>query len=175
MRVPAGPELRDIHLPPPPGWWPPAPGWWVLAALLSIVIVGATVLWRRHMRRHHYVDAVMVELDALAARHAIDADHSALAAGISQLLRRVARQHDPDAVHLRGGAWQTLLQSLAPKVDVTRLVALDEIIYRRDLPVDATEVVAAAKAWLRVPLSRKHASMKALLVAGDAREGKAHA
>ncbi|RLB67278.1 MAG: DUF4381 domain-containing protein, partial [Deltaproteobacteria bacterium] len=20
--------LKDIHLPPAPGWWPPAPGWW---------------------------------------------------------------------------------------------------------------------------------------------------
>lgn len=33
-------QLRDIHVPQPPGWWPPAPGWWLLAMLLA-----AGVLW----------------------------------------------------------------------------------------------------------------------------------
>ena len=32
--APAGPDLRDIHLPPAPSWWPPAPGWWLLAFVL---------------------------------------------------------------------------------------------------------------------------------------------
>ena len=29
--------LRDIHLPPEPGFWPPAPGWWILALILVLV------------------------------------------------------------------------------------------------------------------------------------------
>jgi len=31
-------QLRDIHLPPEPGWWPPAFGWWLLALALATAI-----------------------------------------------------------------------------------------------------------------------------------------
>src|SRR5690606_35110615 len=43
--------LRDIHLPPPVGWWPPAPGWWILAGVLLLAIGAALVLRRAHRRR----------------------------------------------------------------------------------------------------------------------------
>ena len=41
MNGPADPwaALRDIHLPPDPGWWPPAPGWWLLFILLVVVVL----------------------------------------------------------------------------------------------------------------------------------------
>jgi Domain of unknown function (DUF4381) len=175
MSVPAGPELRDIHLPPPPGWWPPAPGWWMLAALVLIAIGIGVALWRSRARRHRYVDVVLLELDTLAARHTVDGDRSALAAGISQLLRRVARQHDPDAVHLRGAAWLALLQSLAPKDEVSALASLDEAIYRRDTPVDAVAAVTAARSWLRTALLAKRGGTRAPIDRAATKEDTAHA
>ncbi len=44
-------QLKDIHLPPPVGWWPPAPGWWAL--LVVALIAGAALYWalRRYRRR----------------------------------------------------------------------------------------------------------------------------
>jgi hypothetical protein len=36
-------QLRDIHLPDPPGLWPPAPGWW-LVALLLLGLLGWLIL-----------------------------------------------------------------------------------------------------------------------------------
>jgi hypothetical protein len=36
-------QLRDIHLPPEPGWWPPAPGWWLLT-LLALAALGYLLL-----------------------------------------------------------------------------------------------------------------------------------
>lgn len=46
-------QLKDIHLPPPIGWWPPAPGWWALLALA--MIAGGALYWllRRYRRRWH--------------------------------------------------------------------------------------------------------------------------
>ena len=44
-------QLRDIHLPPDPGWWPPAFGWWLLALLLAAALTWLTwrlaARWRR--------------------------------------------------------------------------------------------------------------------------------
>ncbi len=42
-------QLKDIHLPVPPGWWPPAPGWWLLFALL-LAGVGWGLLWLKRKR-----------------------------------------------------------------------------------------------------------------------------
>jgi hypothetical protein len=40
-------QLRDIHLPPPPGWWPPAPGWWLVGLLAAAAC--AWLIWRVRM------------------------------------------------------------------------------------------------------------------------------
>ncbi len=41
-------QLRDIHLPPAPGWWPPAPGWWLLAAAcLGVLLWALSRTWLR--------------------------------------------------------------------------------------------------------------------------------
>ncbi len=39
--------LKDIHLPPPVGWWPPAPGWWLLSLALCGLGYAAFRSWRR--------------------------------------------------------------------------------------------------------------------------------
>ena len=73
MNPAAGPELRDIHLPPPPGWWPPAPGWWLLALVGVVVLVLAVrMLWRLE-RDRRWRARVRAELERIAAAHALDA------------------------------------------------------------------------------------------------------
>jgi len=82
--------LRDIHLPPAPGWWPPAPGWWLLALLL-LVLVAAAFFWRRrreHMRRSA-VSVARRELEALR-RRAQEQEPVRVVAELSVLLRRLA-------------------------------------------------------------------------------------
>jgi hypothetical protein len=44
-------QLRDIHLPQPPGWWPPAPGWWLLAALAVAALWWIFLRLRARRRR----------------------------------------------------------------------------------------------------------------------------
>lgn len=100
-----GPVLRDIHLPAEPGWWPPAPGWWVLALLL-LVALAAVVAWMlRAYRRRQRLRRLDALVDAALQRHADEAAAGALAAELSQLLRRGARARDPAAAALDGNAW----------------------------------------------------------------------
>lgn len=148
-----GPTLRDIHLPPSPSWWPPAPGWWMLAGLLLLaLIVAAWMWWRRGqvVARHQ---RILREVDRLAEQHQLDGDHAAMAAGLHQLLRRVATQHDADASRQAGSAWRQTLARVpveAPVID--RLLALDDHMYRLRPSFDHAAAVSDVKAWLRLAL-----------------------
>jgi len=151
--APQGPELRDIHLPPAPPWWPPAPGWWLLAVLaLGLVGAGAWLLLRARKRRQRRA-RVLAEVDALAALHAADAQ--ALATGLHQLLRRVARTHDPAAARLRGEAWRAALARVpvdAPTLEC--LLALEPAMYRPQ-PYDTRAMLDAVRRWLRIALAAR--------------------
>jgi hypothetical protein len=156
--APQGPELRDIHLPPAPPWWPPAPGWWFLAALvLGLLAAGVWLLLRARKRRHRHA-RILAEVDALATRHAADAQ--ALAAGLHELLRRVARTHDPASASLRGEAWREALARVpvdAPTLD--RLLTLELAMYRPQ-PYDTHAVLEAVRRWLRAALATQGRRMR---------------
>ena len=149
----SGPSLRDIHLPPEPSWWPPAPGWWVLAGLLLLAGLAAIWLWRKHRRVQHQRRLVLFELDRVVTQHQRDGDPAALASGLHQLLRRVARKHDVLAAQQRGEAWrQTLARMPVDAVTLDRLLALDQQIYRPPSSFDHAAAVTAARQWLRLAL-----------------------
>lgn len=151
LPAPQGPELRDIHLPPVPPWWPPAPGWWLLAVFaLGLVLAGVWLLLRMRKRQQHRA-RILAEVDALASRHATDAQ--ALAAGLHQLLRRVTRTQDPAAVRLRGEAWREVLARVpvdGPTLE--RLLALEPAMYRPQ-PYDTHAMLEAVRCWLRAALA----------------------
>lgn len=146
----AGPVLRDIHLPPAPSWWPLAPGWWALLVLLVAALLVAAWRWRRHRRWQRARQRWLDELERLAARHVRDGDDVAFAASLHQLLRRVARRHDPAAATQRGESWRKTLERVpvAPR-ELDRLLALERAIYRPQAEFDAPATLAAAREWLR--------------------------
>lgn len=147
---PSGPTLRDIHLPPDPTWWPPAPGWWMLAALVLLTLLVGAWQWRRHRRALRQRRQVLLELDRLAQRHRQDGDAAALASGLHQLLRRVARRHDVLAARQRGDAWRRTLARMpidAAALDI--LLALDQQIYRPRVSFDHAAAVTAVRQWLQ--------------------------
>lgn len=158
--APQSPDLRDIHLPPAPSWWPPAPGWWVLAVLLLATLLLGAWWWRRRRHRIRQREQVLHELDGLARQYRLDGDQSALASGLHQLLRRVARRHDAMAAQQRGDAWrQTLARVPIEAAALDRLLTLEQAIYRPLPSFDHAAVVAATRQWLSLAL--KPATWKA--------------
>jgi len=160
MNPAAGPELRDIHLPPAPGWWPPAPGWWLLALLLLVVVVlGSRRAWR-HLRRRRWRSRVQAELARIAAAHAQGGDALAAARATSQLLRRATLRIDPAAAALAGEAWLDFLDSRWPPAEAARGPfrhgpgrVLVDAQYRRPGPDEALRgdverLLALARRWL---------------------------
>ncbi len=107
MNTPQGPELHDIHLPPPPSWWPPAPGWWVLAVLILACCIFTFVAFhkKRQGRRRHM--AILAELDRCIA--GADGDPAILASNLSQFLRRIALRDSSSAAALTGERWLAYL------------------------------------------------------------------
>lgn len=108
-----GPELRDIHLPPAPGWWPPAPGWWVLA-----VVVIALALWLsragyRRWRRGRFRNAVLARFQSLSQARSIAPGRRL--AELSMLLRRAALHGNPGVAGLAGQAWLRYLDADDPR------------------------------------------------------------
>ncbi len=102
--------LRDIHLPEPVSWWPPAPGWWALPLIAALLIL----LWvwvRRRRRRKAPVRAARRELKALRKAYRKRLDDPALAAELSQLLRRLAVTLHPrvEVARLTGEDWLRFL------------------------------------------------------------------
>ena len=111
--MPAGPVLRDIHLPEAPGWWPPAPGWWALAALALMLSALASLWLRRQLRRRAWRRALAAELTQIDARHS-PLDAAAHVAALSVFLRRVAALADASVAALQGEAWLRFLDGDDP-------------------------------------------------------------
>ena len=97
--------LRDVHASPVPPWWPPAPGWWLVFA--SCVLLAALAWWwqRRRLARRRAIERVFDDTIAAASTPAEEV------AAISELLRRAARRHDPDADRYLGERWLQCLDA----------------------------------------------------------------
>jgi hypothetical protein len=163
-----GPDLRDIHLPPTPSWWPPAPGWWILAIVLLVAIGFGVAMLIHEMRARRWRKRVVAELDRIAATHASQPDPVRLAADISQLLRRASLLIEPTAAALEGEAWLDFLDRQFDAVSTRSRVeerfrsatgrALIDAPYRRaddaSAEVNATELLALARVWLKRALPR---------------------
>lgn len=95
--------LRDVHVPPAPGWWPPAPGWWLALLVIALAVAIPLLLQqRRRARRRRWAALFDRDCDAASAP-------PVQVAAASELLRRAARNVDRHADRLQGQAWLTFL------------------------------------------------------------------
>lgn len=107
---PAALPLRDIHLPPLPGWWPPAPGWWGVLAIMVCAGMGCYWWRRRPRRRRSALEQARLELALLRAGPAT-LPALQIAVELSALLRRVCVSLYPrrEVASLTGEAWLQFL------------------------------------------------------------------
>ena len=80
--------LRDIHMPDPVSFWPLAPGWWL--ALLGLIATALLIHFVMRTRKRSPKRAALCELEQLEADYSLSGDATALASGLSSLLRRVS-------------------------------------------------------------------------------------
>ena len=156
--------LRDIHLPPAPGWWPPAPGWWLLALLLSGLVAATFFYLRRRRAASRPVRLALAELQELKplaeAGHDDPARRRDFIRRLSTLLRRfcLLRYPDLEVADLHGSQWVQFLSDRAPaeKRDYfsTELAPL-ELLYVSEpvlakRPFDPERLLTAAATWLEM-------------------------
>jgi hypothetical protein len=151
MNPAQGPDLRDIHLPPPPSWWPPAPGWWLLALLiLALSTFIFLYLYKKLQQRRHRL-ALMAEFERTVA--AAKDDAPALAAALSGFLRRLSRHDSPASVALAGDAWLAYLDSRVAGVEFSSGIgrALIEAPFRAQADYDADALIALVRRAVNQP------------------------
>lgn len=157
MTAAPGPDLRDIHLPPPPDWWPPAPGWWVLAGVCILcAVIALYKMWRGYRRRRRNALAI-AELNRCIA--VAGADSGALAAALSMFLRRMALRDSPAAAAFADERWLDYLDARIGGEQFRRGVGrvLLHAPFRPAHAYDAAGLVALVRRWTRTVLAAERA------------------
>ena len=80
--------LKDIHLPPAPGWWPPAPGWWFVTLLLLVIIGYSLYKWRQRQLRLRPIKLALLELARLDLKTEDHEQRRLVLQELSALIRR---------------------------------------------------------------------------------------
>ena len=147
-------QLRDIHLPLPPGWWPPAPGWWLLAAL---ALAGLAVLlryWRNRQRRLRPIrEAQRLLRDLYGQYQQSTIDAADFVHESNELLKRllVHALQDANARPASGPGWLELLDGYADSEEFSKGVgqALGDSRFRPAPSVDVPALFDMLSRFLR--------------------------
>lgn len=141
-------ELRDIHLPPPPGLWPLAMGWWLVSGLILLLFVLILVVYIRRYPKIKIKRQARRALNEL--KNNPDAD---LINEVTTLLKRVAISYYPqqEVAHLHGEQWLEFLdktgRTRAFTHGVGRFFAAGH--YQRRQDINDKTLLKLARFWLR--------------------------
>ncbi len=149
-------NLRDWHLPDPVSWWPPAPGWWLVAGVLLATLLLTAHVWRRWHQQRTSTRIALRQLDALQTALTADGDVRRFAAGVAQLLRRLALVRFPSAqiAGLTGQAWLSFLDATGGNGGFTQGAGrlFTDAAYRADATAqdgDPEQLHKLAADWIR--------------------------
>lgn len=151
-KVDALAQLKDIHLPPPVGYWPLAPGWYVLMAILFLLSFSlALVLYKRHLRALPKKRALAL-LDVYSAEYKKEANAQRTSAHISELLKRVALVYYPrsQVASIYGDAWIEFLNQTSKGIDFNSVKPLLlDAPFKSTQGVNLEPLIACAAQWIK--------------------------
>lgn len=144
--------IRDIHLPPIPGWWPVAPAWWLaLFILLTIIFVG---IWLFKKIKHKSTQQLaMKKFLVIKSRYANDQNKTVLLQQISVLLRRICMSYSSrqTIAGLIGKQWIAHINS-ATNTSCPVLINKQLFIdgpYQKHIDYDANELLLFIQTWIQ--------------------------
>ena len=159
-------NLKDIHLPPDPGWWPPAYGWWLIAILLLTITYFGLNRWRRRQARLRPIKLALKELKELNLEINDPDQRRQLLQEISALVRRFSLIFFPETevAELCGREWLDFICKNSSLADTSTRKAFSPLIQAPYAPICDTDLVALGKnleQWFRDQSSRKRKKAKA--------------
>ena len=147
--------LRDIHVPPPPGFWPPAPGWIASACIVIAVAAVAVIVACRSWRAGQPRREALAALRALRALYRDGATDTEIALELSVLVRRVALARAPreEVAGLTGDRWIEWIESTLPRSGESFGTGLRAALlaapYTRRCRFDAARAFSDCESWIR--------------------------
>ena len=147
--------LRDIHAPPPPGFWPPAPGLIAAACIVLVAGTAAAIAAARWWRAGRPRREALARLRHLRRLHRAGVSETEIAMELSTLMRRVAlaRGSREELAGLTGSQWIEWIES-TPRA---RGVTLDSTVrdallvapYARRCRFDTAHALSVCERWIR--------------------------
>lgn len=154
MQAPEMPvlPLRDIKLPPEPGFWPLAPGWWVLIGLLLVILVWLSIKWLGYLRRKKRWLEIEQQLSAIEFDYLQNSNKQQLLADLSVFLRRFVKFQlgQNKSVTLTGKNWIAHLNQLqGQKLFAPYAKALGEGVFQHNPDYDADGLLETTRHFIK--------------------------
>ncbi len=156
-QIPSDPlvGLKDIHLPPQPGWWPPAWGWWLLLILILAILFFLLKRWYRRQNRLRPIKLALKELETFNFTVTDPTQRQLLLQQVSALMRRfsLAFFEDKEIAELCGEPWLDFLCEKSGPVDRVKLrKALAPLLlgpYAPTCDIDLEALQQAVAGWFK--------------------------
>jgi len=154
MQMPETPvlPLRDIKLPPEPGFWPLAPGWWFLIVLLTILLLWLAIKWRKHVQRKKRWQEIDEQLSAIEFSFKQNKNKQVLLNETSEFLRRFVKfqLHQHQATSLPGNQWIDHLNNLQGGAAFTAFnESLTVGVFQQNHDFDAQKLLQITRAFIK--------------------------
>ncbi|WP_299733241.1 DUF4381 domain-containing protein [uncultured Endozoicomonas sp.] len=144
-------QLRPNHLPEPIGFWPPAIGWWLLAAaVMSITILLAMVVYR-YIKKNRYRSMALSEARQLQDNFQGHQSPQRFAQNCNELLKRVALHAYPDrqVAGLHGEQWRQFLAETGKTPDFANSNAFSNDRFNPNAMLNTDNTYELTRRWIK--------------------------